>query len=199
MIYMQVTRGAAGDRDFAYPTRNHADAGAVHAVEKASPAPGGEDGLKVISIPDIRWGRRDIKTVQLLVSLDGQDDGQGGRCRRRLDGRGRLRHRRHLEQRLYRQAATDHHAAADLAKILHGITRAAVLRLRRGRRRWGRGTPLHHRAEAQAADEAFVTSATSFVMPVVEIDGRPVGDGTPGPVTARLREIYIDEMRRAAV
>jgi D-alanine transaminase len=54
-------------------------------------------------------------------------------------------------------------------------------------------------AEAQAADEAFFTSATAFVMPVVQIDDSPLGQGTPGPVTLRLREIYIDEMRRAAV
>jgi D-alanine transaminase len=50
-----------------------------------------------------------------------------------------------------------------------------------------------------AADEAFITSASAFVMPVVEIDGQPIGGGTPGPVAARLREIYLDEMRRAAV
>ncbi len=54
-------------------------------------------------------------------------------------------------------------------------------------------------AEALAADEAFVTSATTFVMPVVEIDGAPVGSGVPGPVALRLREIYIDESRRSAI
>jgi D-alanine transaminase len=54
-------------------------------------------------------------------------------------------------------------------------------------------------AEAQGADEAFVTSASSFVMPVVEIDGTPIGGGSPGPMAARLREIYLDEARRKAV
>ena len=54
-------------------------------------------------------------------------------------------------------------------------------------------------AEAQAADEAFITSASAFVMPVVRVDGVALGSGRPGPVTARLREIYLDEMRRAAV
>ena len=53
--------------------------------------------------------------------------------------------------------------------------------------------------EAKAADEAFITSASTFVMPVVEIDGASLGDGTPGPVAARLREIYLDESRKAAV
>ncbi len=54
-------------------------------------------------------------------------------------------------------------------------------------------------AEAQAADEAFITSASAFVMPVVEVDGAKLGSGTPGPVAARMREIYLDEMRKAAV
>ena len=54
-------------------------------------------------------------------------------------------------------------------------------------------------AEAQAADEAFITSASAFVLPVVEIDGVALGGGTPGPVATRLREIYLDESRKAAV
>ena len=54
-------------------------------------------------------------------------------------------------------------------------------------------------AEAQAADEAFITSATTFVMPVVEIDGTAIGTGAPGPIARRLREIYIEESRKAAV
>jgi D-alanine transaminase len=53
--------------------------------------------------------------------------------------------------------------------------------------------------EAKAADEAFITSASAFVMPVVEIDGAAIGDGTPGPIATRLREIYIEESRKAAV
>ena len=53
--------------------------------------------------------------------------------------------------------------------------------------------------EAKAADEAFITSASTFVMPVVEIDGTALGDGTPGPVAQRLREVYLDESRKAAV
>jgi D-alanine transaminase len=53
--------------------------------------------------------------------------------------------------------------------------------------------------EAKAADEAFITSASSFVMPVVEMDGQAIGTGKPGQMTARLREIYLDEMRKAAV
>ena len=54
-------------------------------------------------------------------------------------------------------------------------------------------------AEAQAADEAFITSASTFVMPVVELDGTPIGTGKPGPVATRLREIYLEESRKAAI
>jgi D-alanine transaminase len=82
--------------------------------------------------------------------------------------------------------------------ILHGITRAAVLRFAREAQ-----MEVEERAftvaEAQAADEAFITSASAFVMPVVEIDGTQLGDGTPGPVARRLREIYLDESRKSAV
>jgi D-alanine transaminase len=84
------------------------------------------------------------------------------------------------------------------SEILHGITRAAVLRFAREAQ-----MVVEERAftieEAKEADEAFVTSASSFVMPVVSIDGVSLGDGMPGPVAARLREIYLDESRKAAV
>ena len=82
--------------------------------------------------------------------------------------------------------------------ILHGITRAAVLRFAREAQ-----MEVEERAftvaEAQGADEAFITSASAFVLPVVEIDGVALGNGVPGPVATRLREIYLDESRKAAV
>jgi len=82
--------------------------------------------------------------------------------------------------------------------ILHGITRAAVLRFAREAQ-----MEVEERAftvvEAQNADEAFFTSASAFVMPVVELDGDAIGAGIPGPVAIRLREIYLDESRKAAI
>jgi len=83
-------------------------------------------------------------------------------------------------------------------EILHGITRAAVLRMAREAQMQVEERPFTM-DEAKAADEAFITSASTFVMPVVEIDGVAVGTGAPGAVTARLREIYLDEMRKAAI
>ena len=82
--------------------------------------------------------------------------------------------------------------------ILHGITRAAVLRMAREAQMQVEERPFTM-DEAKAADEAFITSASTFVMPVVEIDGAAIGTGQPGAVTARLREIYLDEMRKAAI
>jgi D-alanine transaminase len=83
-------------------------------------------------------------------------------------------------------------------EILHGITRAAVLRLAAEAQMVVEERPFTL-DEAKAADEAFITSASAFVMPVVRIDGVPLGDGTPGPVARRLREIYLDAMRATAV
>jgi D-alanine transaminase len=82
--------------------------------------------------------------------------------------------------------------------ILHGITRAAVLRFAREAQMAVEERPFTVE-EAKAADEAFITSASAFVLPVVEIDGAPVGAGRPGPVATRLREIYLEESRRAAI
>ena len=82
--------------------------------------------------------------------------------------------------------------------ILHGITRRAVLAMAREAQMRVEERPFTVE-EALAADEAFVTSASAFVMPVTRIDDRPVGTGRPGPVATRLREIYLEESRRAAV
>ena len=82
--------------------------------------------------------------------------------------------------------------------ILHGITRASVLRFAKEAQ-----MTIEERAfdiaEAQAADEAFITSASTFVMPVVEVDGAQVGTGAPGPVATRLREIYLEESLKSAI
>jgi D-alanine transaminase len=82
--------------------------------------------------------------------------------------------------------------------ILHGITRAAILRFAREAQMVVEERPFTM-AEAQDAAEAFVTSATTFVTAVVELDGITLGDGTPGPIARRLREIYLDEAAKAAV
>ncbi|MGR3491795.1 MAG: aminotransferase class IV, partial [Shimia sp.] len=159
-------------------------------------SPMAETGIKVISIEDQRWGRRDIKTVQLLypsmgkmaAKAAGADDAwmiQDGEV---TEGTSNNAYIVKDGVIITRQLSND---------ILHGITRKAVLRFAEEAQ-----MKVEERAftleEAVQADEAFVTSASTFVMPVVEIDGAPVGNGTPGPIARRLREIYLQESICAA-
>jgi D-alanine transaminase len=200
MVYLQITRGAPGDRDFAFPDPATTPSTLVLFTQSKpglAENPAAKTGMKVISIPDIRWGRRDIKTVQLLYPSMGKmmakkagcddawmvEDGfvTEGTSNNTYIVRGNRIITRHLS-----------------SEILQGITRAAVLRFAAEAQMEVEERPFTI-DEAKAADEAFFTSASAFVMPVVEIDGQALGTGTPGPVTARLREIYLDEMRRAAV
>jgi D-alanine transaminase len=199
LVYLQVTRGNPGDRDFAYPGPDTKPTVVMFTQSKPGIAdsPAAKTGWTVISLPDLRWGRRDIKTVQLLYPSMGKmaakaagaddawmvEDGfvtEGTSNNAYIVTRGRI---------VTRQLGTE---------ILPGITRAAVLRLAREAQLEVEERPFTL-DEAKAADEAFVTSATAFVMPVVAIDGQRLGDGAPGPVARRLREIYLDEMRKAAI
>ena len=200
LIYLQVTRGSDGDRDFAFPDPETTEPTIVLFTQNKpgmADSPAAKRGSKVISIEDIRWGRRDIKTVQLLYPSMGKmmakkagcddawmvEDGMvtEGTSNNAYIVKGNKIITRHLG-----------------TEILHGITRAAVLRFAREAQ-----MEVDERSfsieEAQKADEAFTTSASAFVMPVVEIDGVSLGDGVPGHVALRLREIYLDEMRKAAV
>ncbi|SFR09136.1 D-amino-acid transaminase [Poseidonocella sedimentorum] len=199
MIYLQVTRGAPADRDFAFPGPDVAPTVVLFTQSKPgmAEAPAAKTGISVISIPDIRWGRRDIKTVQLLypsmgkmmAKAAGADDAWMVEDGFVTEGTSNNAYIVKGDKIITRGLSTD---------ILHGITRAAVLRFAREAQ-----MQVEERnftiEEAQDADEAFITSASTFVMPVVEIDGAAVGAGTPGRVAKRLREIYLEESRKAAV
>jgi D-alanine transaminase len=199
MVYLQVTRGNPGDRDFAYPADDVAPTVVLFTQAKTGLAdnPAAKTGIKVITVPDIRWGRRDIKTVQLLYPSMGKmmakkagvDDAWFVEDGFVTEGTSNNAYIVKGNRIITRALSSD---------ILHGITRAAVLRFAREAQ-----MEVEERNftvdEAKAADEAFITSASAFVMPVVEIDGAALGSGKPGPVATRLREIYLDEMRKAAV
>ncbi|MGB8624350.1 MAG: D-amino-acid transaminase [Paracoccaceae bacterium] len=200
MIYLQISRGAPGDRDFVFPDPQEVPQTVVLFTQSKpglAESPQAGTGLKIISIDDLRWGRRDIKTVQLLypsmgkmmAKAAGADDawmvedglvteGTSNNAYIIKDGRIITRHLGN--------------------EILHGITRAAVLRFARESQYDVEERPFTLE-EAKDADEAFITSASMFVMPVVSLDGVSLGDGTPGPVATRLREIYLDESRKAAI
>ena len=200
LVYLQVTRGAPGDRDFAWPDPATCPPGVVLFTQNKpglADSPAAKVGMKVISIPDIRWGRRDIKTTQLLypsmgkmmAKKAGADDAWLVEDGLVTEGTSNNTYIVKGNQIITRQLSTD---------ILHGITRAAVLKFAREAQMEVVERPFTI-AEAQQADEAFITSASAFVMPVVEIDGATLGDGKPGRVASRMREIYLDEMRKAAI
>jgi D-alanine transaminase len=195
LVYLQVTRGAA-DRSFLFPDGVKSSLVMFTQAMNLTEAPAAAAGIKIISIPDIRWGRRDIKTIQLLAPSLGKmaakaagvddawlvEDGcvtEGTSNNAYIVKGGKI---------ITRDLSHD---------ILSGITRAAVLRFAREAQMEVVERPFTIE-EAMEADEAFVTSATTFVAPVVEIDGQTLGDGTPGPIARRLREIYMDESRKTA-
>lgn len=199
MIYLQISRGNGGDRDFVYPPEGTPQTVVLFGWSKPGLAdnPAALTGWKVITVPDLRWSRRDIKTVQLLypsmakmeARAQGADDAWMVEDGLVTEGTSNNAYIVKGNRIITRALSHD---------ILHGITRAAVLRYAAEAQ-----MEVEERSftvdEAKAADEAFVTSASAFVMPVVGIDGAAIGDGKPGHVAKRLREIYLDESRKAAL
>jgi D-alanine transaminase len=200
LVYLQITRGAPADRDFVFPDPEETAPTVVLFTQNKpglADSPAAKKGMKVISIDDIRWGRRDIKTVQLLypsmgkmmAKKAGADDAWMIEDGYVTEGTSNNAYIVKGNKIITRALSHD---------ILHGITRAAVLRYAQEAQ-----MEVEERNftidEAKQADEAFITSASTFVMPVVEIDGVSLGDGSPGRVAPRLREIYLEESRKAAV
>jgi D-alanine transaminase len=199
-VYLQITRGAPADRDFAFPDPEQTPCTVVLFTQSkpgVTTSAASKDGIKVISIADERWGRRDIKTVQLLYPSMGKMMAKAAGCDDAwmvedghvTEGTSNNAYIVKGNKIITRGLSND---------ILHGITRAAVLRFAKEAQ-----MEVEERnftiEEAQGADEAFITSATMFVNGVVEIDGAQIGDGTPGNVSKRLREIYLDESMKKAI
>ncbi|RMF41588.1 MAG: D-amino-acid transaminase [Alphaproteobacteria bacterium] len=197
LVYLQVSRGAA-ERDFAWGVDMQPSLVMFTQSKPLIANPLAATGVRVITWPDQRWGRRDIKTVQLLYSSLAKMAAKEQGC-----GDAWL-----VEDGLVTEGTSNNAwivtrdgvlVTRGLSHdILHGITRAAVMRLAGEAQIKVEERPFTV-AEAQEAAEAFSTSASAFVMPVVAIDGVELGDGKPGPVARRLREIYVEESRRAAV
>lgn len=198
MIYLQLTRGAA-DRDFAYPPPDTKPTlvmftQAKNVLENRA----AETGIAVALLPDLRWGRRDIKTIQLLYP-----------SMAKMEAKSRGADDAWLVEDEYvteGTAATAHIVTADGVLVtrglshalLPGITRASALDLATKH-----GVRVEERPftpqEAKAAREAFITSATNFVVPVVRIDDAVIGTGKPGALTRDLRRLYVDTRRAAAI
>lgn len=199
MIYLQISRGNGGDRDFVFPPEDTPQTVVMYGWDKPGLAdnPQARTGMKVITLPDLRWHRRDIKTVQLLYPSMAKMEAKARGCDDAwLVENGLVTEGTSNNAYIVKGGAIITRALSN--DILHGITRAAVLRFAREAQ-----MTVEERSftveEAIAADEAFITSASAFVMPVVEIDGVRLGDGAPGKVSRRLREIYLEESRAAAI
>lgn len=199
IVYLQVTRGTA-PRDHAFPK---GVAPSVIVTAKSIDLKKGEanavKGAAGITHPDIRWGRCDIKTVGLLPNaLAKQAAREKGAYEAILfDEMGMV-----TEGSSTNAWIVDEHGKLRTrdtqANILRGITRAAVLKLVAAE-----GIELDERAfsveEAKRAKEVFVTAASSFVMPIVSLDGVKIADGKPGPIATRLREVYLEQARRESI
>ncbi|MBO0661074.1 D-amino-acid transaminase [Jiella sp. MQZ9-1] len=198
LIYLQVTRGAA-DRDFLYPPEETQPSLVLFTQAKSLiETSAATTGLSIVTLPDLRWQRRDIKTVQLLYSSMAKME-----AKRRGASDAWM-----VEDGLVTEGSSSNAYIVDASgtlvtrplshAILPGITRTAVLRLAEET-----GLAVEERAftveEAKAAREAFITSASSFVLPVVTIDGARIGNGQPGTITRRLRAIYLEEALKTAI
>jgi D-alanine transaminase len=199
-IYLQISRGAPNDRDFVWPDPETTTPTVV-LFSQSKPGlannPSAQTGIKVISIEDIRWGRRDIKTVQLLYPSMGKMMAQkAGADDAWMVQDGYVTEGTSNNAYIVKDGLIITRALSN--NILHGITRAAVLRFADEAQ-----MKIEERnftiEEAQQADEAFITSASAFVTPVVELDGQKISSGAPGSVVPRLREIYLEESMKTAI
>ena len=196
VVYMQVTRGAA-DRDFNFP-KDATPSLVMFTQEKNILAnPAADKGIAIVTLPDIRWQRRDIKTVQLLASsLAKQTAKEMGVDDAWLVEDGMITEGTSNNAFIVTEDGTIITRGLSNS-ILHGITRKAVLKVANEL-----GLTLVERSftpeEAYDAVEAFSTSASSFVMPIIKIDDHILGNGVPGPVSQKLRAAYIAEAKANA-
>jgi D-alanine transaminase len=198
LVYLEVTRGADKGRDFAFPKGGVTPTLIMFtSVKDIVNAESAKTGIGVITVPDIRWTRRDIKSVALLAQvLAKQAAAQAGAGEAWMIEDGKVTEGGSSSAFILTQddvIVTRQNGS----EILPGCTRKAVVKLAEERQ-----LRIEERAfsvdEALKAKEAFITSASSFVQAVVTIDGKAVANGKPGPMTSRLREIYIDFARATA-
>jgi D-alanine transaminase len=191
IVYLQISRGPA-ERDFAYPKPAMPTVVAFTQSRPLLDNPYAETGIKVVTIPDIRWKRRDIKSTSMLGQAMGK---QAAKRQGAYEAW-------MVEDDFVTEGTSSSAFILDAdgvlrtqplgAHILPGVTRRAILRLAKEE-----GLRVEERpftvAEAIEAREAFLTAASAFVLPVIEIDGHAIGDGVPGPVARAFRAHYIAE------
>ena len=196
VVYLQITRGSA-DRDFAYSPDLRPTLVMFTQKKAITGSSLWMQGIRIITVPEVRWKRRDIKTIGLLAASMAK--------RAALDAGAYDAWM--VEDGLVTEGTANNAYIVTVDgvvvtrhlgnEILHGVTRASVLRLSREHDLAVEERPFSVEEAMQAA-EAFLTSASLSVLPVVGIDGRAIGDGRPGPITRRLQEIYVESSRAAA-
>ena len=187
-VYSQVTRGVA-ERDFAFPKGVKPTVMAFTQTKNLIENPMAETGVKVVSVEDIRWKNRNIKSIALLGQvLAKQAAAEKGAYEAWMVEDGKVTEGSSSSAYIVKDGVVITRPLS--REILPGIRRKVFLQLAAQHQ-----IRVEERAfsvdEAQAADEAFLSSASNFIMPIVEIDGQKIGDGRPGPVSKRVREIYI--------
>lgn len=197
-VYVQVTRGVA-PRDHVFPkdvhpslvvTARHVDPEKSESVARK--------GISVVTTPDIRWKRVDIKSISLLPNVLARQNAKEGGAYEAwfVEPDGMVTEGSASNAWIIGEAGTiiTHHVDHS---ILRGITRTTLIEIIAAE-----GLKLEERKfsleEAFAAREAFVTGATTLVMPVVCIDGRKIGTGVPGPIASKLRAIFHDTAARSS-
>jgi len=200
MVYLQVTRGVA-PRDHAFPNPAVPPAVVITAkrVDRAAAEAKAAKGQSVVTVPETRWGRCDIKSIGLLPNaLAKQVAREHGAVEAWFVD----------EMGLVTEGASSNAWIVDAegrlrtrdtqANILRGITRSSLLDVIAEA-----GLPVAEQPftveEAKAAKEAFITGAGTLVLPIVSVDGAQIGDGQPGPVATRLRRLYIERAKAAAI
>lgn len=195
LVYMQVTRGAA-ERDFAFPAVTTPSIVAWARPLAVVEHPRAVTGAAAITVPDQRWARRDIKSIALLPQVLAKQAARAADAFEALmveDG--------HLSEGgsstlfMVKDGVLVTHALG--TAVLPGITRERTIALAAAH-----GIALHERSiatdELLTADELFITAATAFLMPIVRVNGTPIGDGAPGRVTMQLRADYVNSVRNGA-
>ena len=195
VVYSQVTRGVA-ERDFPFPTNVSPGFMAFSSHMDLLNSPAVTEGIIVATTPDLRWKRRDIKSINLL-----------GQCMAKQDAVSRGAKEGWMVEDGYVTEGVSSSAYIVIGNkiitrplsnsILPGIRRRTLLELAERT-----GIQIEERLftieEALAADEAFISSATTMALGVIEIDGVQIGNGTPGPITMKMRALYTERVLQEA-
>ncbi len=195
VVYSQVTRGVA-DRDFPFPPNATPSFMAFTSVMALLNNPAAQTGIKVVTTPDLRWKRRDIKSINLLGQVLAKQDAvsRGGKEGWMMED-GFITEGVSSSAYIVKDGVIITRPLSNA--ILPGIRRRTLLELAE-KEAIGIEERLFTLKEALEADEAFISSATTMALGVVDIDGNQIGDGTPGPVTMKMRELYSNRVLEEA-